>query len=65
MYFLFAEKETKEPRHISAELTTEGSKSRPKIQPDGFVVAQATATWGPKPSGSHIFGITHALIEIG
>ena len=27
-----------------------------------FVVAQATATWGPNPSGSHIFGVRHRTV---
>jgi hypothetical protein len=31
-------------------------ESRPKIQINGFVVAQVHATWGPKPLISHIFG---------
>jgi hypothetical protein len=35
-------------------------KSCPKIQPDGLCCPHANATFGPKPSGSHIFGVASA-----
>jgi hypothetical protein len=35
-------------------------KNRPKIQPAGFVVAQAYPAGATNPAGSHIFGVARA-----